>query len=280
MIIDMHTHLIDYETELSDSIKADMARCGISKSLWNKSAEDYIRDTAIADKVFVFGIRAKATGFHSNNERVAAFARQKPERYIFVASIDPLDADFMEQLRYVHKCLGAKMLKLGPIYQGLHPHDSRYRLIYTYCQANNLPIITHMAATFASGVPMEYARPILMEQICCEYPGLKVILAHMGHPWEGEAITAIRKQPNLYADISALHYRPFQFYSSMRLLEEYGAQSKVFFGSDYPAATTAETLSGLRGVNKIIKDTAFPPVSNELIEGIIYRNPIEILKIE
>ena len=280
MLIDMHTHYIDYDTELSDRVKADIRRCGISEKAWRYTTEEYIRGTEAADKVFIFGIRAKATGFHSSNERVAAFARQKPERYVFVTSIDPLDDDYMDQLEYTHKTLGAKMLKLGPIYQGIHPHDSRYRPIYTYCQNHGLPIITHMAATFASGVPMEYARPILMEQVACEYPDLKIILAHLGHPWEGEAITAIRKQPNLYSDISALYYRPFQFYQSMRLLEEYGAQEKVFLGSDFPATTTAGTIEGLRNVNAVIAGTALPPVSKEVTEGIICRNPIEILGIE
>ena len=278
MIIDMHTHLIDYETEMTDKIKGDMRRCGIGE-LWKCSEDNYRKGTSAADKVFVFGIRAKATGFESDNERVAAFAKKDPNRYIFVTSIDPMDADFMSQLEYTHKTLGAKMLKLAPIYQGLHPHDSRYRQMYAYCQKHGLPIITHMAATFASGVPMEYARPILMEQIACEYPELKIILAHMGHPWEGEAITAIRKQPNLYADISALFYRPFQFYQSMRLLEEYGAQEKVFLGSDFPASTTEASIKGLRNVNALIAGTALPPVSSEVIEGIIYRNPIEILNL-
>ena len=278
MLIDMHTHLIDYKTELSDQIKEDIRRC-VNEETWQYSVEDYVRGTSAADMVFVFGIRAKASGFLSDNERVAAFAHAQPKRYVFVTSVDPMDADFMDQLRYTHIKLGAKMVKLGPIYQGLHPHDGRYRQIYGYCQQHGLPIVTHMATTFASAVPLEYARPVLMEQICCEYPDLKVILAHMGHPWEGEAIASIRKRPNMYADISALYYRPFQFYQSMRLLEEYRAQSKVFFGSDFPATTTEGSLNGLRNVNAIIAGTALPPVSNEVIEGIIYRNPIEILEI-
>jgi len=277
MLIDMHTHLIDYDTELSDELKDDIRRC-VNEEAWKYTTEDYIRGTSAADIAFVFGIRAKASGFLSDNERVAAFADTQPKRYVFVTSIDPMDADFMEQLRYTHKTLGARMVKLGPIYQGLHPHDGRYRQIYTYCQQHGLPIVTHMATTFASRVPLEYARPVLMEQICCEYPDLKVILAHMGHPWEGEAIASIRKRPNMYADISALYYRPFQFYQSMRLLEEYGAQSKVFFGSDFPATTTEGTLNGLRNVNAIIAGTALPPVSSEVIEGIISRNPIEVLQ--
>ena len=276
MLTDFHTHLIDYETEMGDKIKSDLRRVKLENK-WIFGERAYMDATAAADKVFVFGIRAKATGFFSDNERLAAFARREPDRYVFAASIDPLDDDFTEQLTRAHKNLNAKMIKLGPVYQGVHPHDRRYKKIYAYCEKNNLPILTHMATTFASGVPLEYARPALMEQVACEYPDLKIILAHLGHPWEAEAVAAIRKQPNLYADISALYYRPFQFYASMRLLEEYGAQDKVFFGSDYPASTTAESLTGLREVNAIIEGTRFPPVSAETIEGIIYRDPREIL---
>jgi len=278
MIIDMHTHLIDYETEIGDKIKSDIARC-FKKNLWLYTPEDFASATSAADKIFVFGIRAQATGWFSDNDRIAKFTKKSP-RYTFVASIDPLDEDYTEQLTYVHKTLGAKMLKLGPIYQGLHPHDKKYHEIYSYCQKNNLPIITHMAATFTSDIPLEYARPILMDEISCQYPDLKIILAHLGHPWEPEAIVAIRKQPNLYADVSALYYRSWQFYNTMRLLEEYGADKKVFFGSDYPATTTQESITGLRGVNNILKGTSLPTVSNETIEGIIRRNPFEALDIE
>ena len=278
MIVDIHTHLIDYDSEMNDNIKADIARC-FKKNTWIYTPEDLIRDTAAADKVFVFGIRAKATGWFSDNERVAKFT-ETSLRFIFVASVDPLDEDYRDQLTYVHKTLGAKMLKLGPIYQGIHPQDKKYHYIYEYCQKYNLPIITHMATTFTSGVPLEYAKPILMDEIACQYPDLKIILAHMGHPWEAEAIATIRRHKNLFADISALYYRPWQFYNSMRLLEEYMTEHKVFFGSDYPATTPQNSINGLRNINSILKGTSLPPVSNELIETIIHSNPFEMLGIE
>jgi len=278
VIVDIHTHLIDYDSEMDDNVKEDIARC-FRKNTWIYTPEDLIRDTAAADKVFIFGIRAKATGWFSDNERVARFTETSP-RFIFVASIDPLDEDYPDQLTYVHKTLGAKMLKLGPIYQGVHPHDKKYHHIYEYCQKNNLPIITHMATTFTSGVPLEFAKPILMDEIAYQYPDLKIILAHMGHPWEPETIATIRRHKNLFADISALYYRPWQFYNSMRLLEEYMAEHKVFFGSDYPATTTQESIDGLRNINNILKGTSLPTISNELIETIIHSNPFELLGIE
>ena len=36
----------------------------------------------------------------------------------------------------------------------------------------------------------------------------------MGHPWEAECVVLIRKHPHLYADTSALHYRPLRHHQA------------------------------------------------------------------
>jgi len=278
MIVDMHTHLIEFN-EIKPKTRDDMARCGINPEKWNYSTDDFIKGTSAADKVFVFGLRAIAAGFEADDEKIAKFACQN-SRYVFFASVDPAEPDFMDKLRYAHTNLGCKGLKLGPVYQGVHPHDKRYLDIYAYCQKEGLPIITHMAATFSGGLYMEYARPILMDKVACDYPGLKIILAHLGHPWIEETVTMIRQQPNLYADISALHYRPWQFYNAMRTVEEYGAAKKVFFGSDFPASNTLDTINGLKNANSITEGTKLPPVSVAIIDEVLYKNPLSVLEIE
>lgn len=279
MIVDLHTHLVNYQKEFGEHLRSDLSRCGIPQKSWDYTEEEYIKGTSVADYVVVFGLRALKTGWNVGNARVADFVARHKEKYIFFTSIDPTEESYMKQLEYDHKVLGCKGVKLGPIYQGVHPHDKRYYRIYEYCQQNNLPIITHMATTFSSCVPLEYARPILMDQVACDFPDLKIVMAHLGHPWEGECIAAIRHQPNLYADISALYYRPWQFYNSIRLVEEYGAFGKIFFGSDFPATTTASSIEGLRRINKIVDGTGLPPVSMAIIEEIIERNPLKILGI-
>ena len=81
----------------------------------------------------------------------------------------------------------------------------------------------------------------------------------------------------MYADISALYYRPWQFYNSMRLLVEYGAQHKVLFGSDFPFTTTGDSLEKVRDLNCIIAQSGLPAVPRDVIEGIVYRNTLELL---
>ena len=256
MIVDIHTHLVDYDTELGQQVMDDLTRCGIPRNVRKLTQKEYLKGTEKADRAVVFGIKGRATGWHCQNERIAEFVESRKQKYVFFASVDPLDQQVLDELKYCHRELGCKGIKLGPVYQGKHPHDPVYYKIYEYCENNQLPIMIHMATTFSGGVPLEYARPVHMDQVSCDFPDLKIVLAHLGHPWIEETLAIIRKQKNVFADLSALYYRPWQFYNAMILAVEYGCGGKILFGSDFPATTTESSINGLRRVIKDVEGTA------------------------
>jgi predicted TIM-barrel fold metal-dependent hydrolase len=105
-------------------------------------------------------------------------------------------------------------------------------------------------------------------------------MAHLGHPYEGECIVVARKHPNVFADISALHYRPFQLYHSLMLAQEYGIWDKLLFATDYPFTTVNATIEGLRNLNKMLEGTALPRLNSEQIEKMIYRDSLKLLGLE
>lgn len=279
MIVDMHTHMFDSDKHLGPRMLADLDRCHISRDVWNISPESHLAASDGADYVVVFGLSAAKTDWHVPNDFVFRYVSDNAHKMIFFASVDPGVPGYMDELVRCHQDLGCSGVKLGPVYQGVHPLDDRYREIYGYCRQHGLPIMVHMGTTFSSGVPLEYARPVYMDHVACEFPELRIIIAHLGHPWEHETIAAIRKQPNLYADISALYYRPWQFYNSMRLLAEYHADDKVLFGTDYPATTVASTIEALRTINDIVAGTNLPEIPEEVIDGIVHRESLSLLGI-
>src|SRR5689334_12070643 len=114
-----------------------------------------------------------------------------------------------------------------------------------------MPMLIHQGTTFVSQGPLMYANPILLDEIARRYPQLKIVIAHVGHPWTDEAIAVVRKHENVFADISALHPRPWQLYQTLLCAIEYRVHHKLMFGSDYPFFTAQETMEGLRNVNKI-----------------------------
>jgi predicted TIM-barrel fold metal-dependent hydrolase len=127
--------------------------------------------------------------------------------------------------------------------------------------------------------PLKYAQPAQLEDVAMKYPDLKMVIAHMGHPWVDETIVLIRKQPNLFADISALFYRPWQYYNSLMSAVEYGAAHKLLLGSDYPYTTPGETITRLRNVNHVVGQSGLPQVPAEIIEALIERDTLSLLGI-
>ncbi|RZK47026.1 MAG: amidohydrolase [Pedobacter sp.] len=279
MIVDIHTHVFRPELDFGPKLQADLKRCGVDQTVWGDVEKRHLEETQAADVAVVFGLQASETDWNIPNEMVAAHVAKAPDRLLFFTSIDPAKKNFMDELEKCHQDLGAVGVKMSPLYQNVHPADPRCYEIYSYCVKHGLPILFHAGTSFVSGTPLDYSRPVHFDAVAVDFPDLHMVLAHLGHPWEGETIAVIRRHANVYADLSALYYRPWQFYNSMRLLVEYGAYAKVLFGSDFPFTTTRSSLDGVRNINHIIASSGLPGIPSNVIEGIINRDTLKLLQL-
>ncbi|MCF6313779.1 MAG: amidohydrolase family protein [Verrucomicrobiales bacterium] len=125
--------------------------------------------------------------------------------------------------------------------------------------------------------PLECTLPRHLDPVATRYPKVKIIMAHLGHPYEGEAIVVARKHANVFTDISALHYRPYQLYQSLMLVQEYGIWDKVLFGTDYPFTTVTATIDGLHQLNRDFAHSAAMRLDEDQIEKMIYRDTLSLL---
>lgn len=277
MIVDCHTHVGEPE-HLSHQFVADarMASGNPKQELAVRLADHWEAMKSV-DKAVVLGFRAHHVGYVIPNEYVAGYVKAHPEKLIGFCSIDPNDTDAVEQLDYCVKTLGLRGLKLGPIYQNMHPHDARFQALFARAAQLEMPILIHQGTTFCSNVSLEYADPVLLQEVALKHPNLKMVIAHMGHPWIGETLVLIRKHPSLYTDISALYYRPWQFYNALILAQEYGVTHKLLFGSDYPVTTPASTQEALAKVNQFTEGTSLPRVDLKMIDDLIHRDTTKLL---
>jgi uncharacterized protein len=216
----------------------------------------------------------------SVNDTVAAFVAAEPARRIGFLSIHPEVEGALGELERARTDLGLRGIKLGPNYQSFDPLGEAALHVYELAERQGLPIVFHQGASPVQDAPLRYAHPLLMDEIAIRFPELRVVMAHMGHPWQRETIVTIRKHPHVYADVSALFYRPWSFYEALRLATEWGALDKLLFGSDFPIATPAETAAGLRRVNDPVAGTSLPPVPLDKIEVLIERDPLPLLGLE
>ncbi len=151
--------------------------------------------------------------------------------------------------------LGLVGCKLGPIYQNVDPLGPEFLRVCEALERLELPMLIHQGTTFARAGSLLQARPILLDEIALRYPKLKIVIAHIGHPWFDEAIAVVRRHPHVYADISGLVTRRWLLYQALVSAIEYRVEHKLLFGSDYPFFSARQTIDGLRSVT----GTAFGP---------------------
>jgi predicted TIM-barrel fold metal-dependent hydrolase len=240
-------------------------------------ADTLYAEMADVEKAIVFALRyGDAIGIEGNDETTAAAVAKYADKFVGFAYVDPRRADCMEMLRHGIEDLGLKGAKFGPIYNGVHLSDPRLDPVYEYLQKNNLPLTMHMGTTFARNAPVELGRAIHVEPVAMRFPDLTMIMAHMGHPWYEECIVVARKQPNVFCEVSALSYRPWQYYNILMCAQEYRIADKIFFGTDFPFARVDESVAGLLGINDQLEGTKLPRVSTETMDHILDSNPFAV----
>ncbi|WP_432970538.1 amidohydrolase family protein [Dactylosporangium sp. CA-233914] len=287
MRVDIHSHLMWYPDHISERTAAEalaakrvkLARSGgrsyaahLDLHVQDATPKEHLAAAAQADRVVVFGLHARPTGFLVPNDVIAEYAAAHPDRIEGWASVNPAEPGAVAEFeRCVHD-LGLRGLKVGPAYQHWDPRDSSTWEVFALCERLNLPVMVHQGATFPSTARLDLAAPMLLEPLAMAFPRLRIVIAHLGHPWEQDVVVLIRKAPNVYSDVSACHYRPYQFWRAMITAYEYGVTDKLLLGSDFPSATVNDVIAGLRAVNDVVAGTALPRLPDEDIEAIIERN--------
>jgi predicted TIM-barrel fold metal-dependent hydrolase len=228
----------------------------------------------------VFGGKAALAGLWVPDDEVAAYTRSHANKTIGFLSLDPTQPGWEDELHHGHEDLKLKGIKLMPMYAGFYPNDRKLDYLWEYATSHRLPVLLHTGTTFIDRAPLDCTLPRLIDDVAIRFPQVKIIMAHLSHPYEGECVVTIRKHPNVYADCSAIYYRPFQLYHSFMLVQEYRTWGKVLFGSDYPFATVDASVAGIRTLNGMLEGTALPRLDTEQIESMLYRNSFELLEIE
>lgn len=281
MIFDVHSHTWQYPFHFNDDFRqqARRAKAGTELDLTVRY-EDY-RSTAPDETItVVFGGKAKLSGLWVDDQYVADYVAAHPQNLIGFLSLDPTQPGWEDEMRFGHQELKLRGIKIMPMYAGFRPDESRLDPLWQYATKHQLPVLLHTGTTFIAQAPLECTLPRHLDPVATRFPEVRIIMAHLGHPYEGEAIVVARKHPNVYCDISALHYRPFQFYHSLMLVQEYGVWPKLLFGTDYPFTTVNSTIAGLRKLNDMLAGTALPRLNTEAIEVLIYRDTRPLLNLQ
>ena len=279
MVTDVHTHVGEYLVHISETFATEARAAWPEVPLGTSLDDHYASALADVDQAVVLAFNAPAAGFVVPNDYVASYVARNPTRLIGFGSVDPTDPSAIDELERMKGDLGLVGCKLGPIYQNVDPLGPEFLRVCEALERLELPMLIHQGTTFARAGSLLLARPILLDEIALRHPSLKIVIAHLGHPWFDEAIAVVRRHPHVYADISGLVTRRWLLYQALVSAVEYRVEQKLLFGSDFPFFSARQTIDGLRSVTATAFGPDLPRIEEQVVEDIIHRPTLELLEI-
>lgn len=186
---------------------------------------------------FLSGYDGSPTSLTANAERVQAWVRAAPDRFIPSAFLAHPGTPSLELLRQEY---AARRLKgLGEIttqYFGRRPDDQA--LAPYFALAAELDIPTHIH-TLGIGASLPTFRPsagnpLLLEEVLARHPTLRLFVENCGFPFTQEWIAIAYQFPQLYCEVSTATWivNRTAFHHHLRTLVDAGLSKRIMFGSD------------------------------------------------
>lgn len=288
MIVDCHTHIWESPAQLG---RASWWNDAAGRGRWEQGEKPAVFPRAgIAehraaakpvDQTFVLGFVSKYLNAEIPNDYIAGYVRRQPDRLIGFAGIDPADSrQAVNELHRVRQELGFKGVSLWPAAQNFHPACTSAMRIYGELSRFKMPVVFHQELAGSPASKMEFARPMLLDEVAREFPQLPIIIPQLGYPWVDETLVLLSKHRNVFADISGLHHYPWRAYNA--LLSAYQAQvmDHLLFGSNFPLGSPAACIESLYSINQLCHGTALPTIPREQLRRIVERDTLDLLGIE
>jgi predicted TIM-barrel fold metal-dependent hydrolase len=273
MIVDCHTQSWDDSAHLGEATGAMVADALQADSTRHLLAVDPV------DRAIVLGFKSNYLRAEIPNRYVSEYVRRYSSKLIGFAGIDPTDDAWPAELAMAQEELGLKGVTVSPGLQDFHPADTRAMNLYRECLRRGMPVLFERSHRSAAA-KMDYSRPLLLDEVAREFPGLRIVVSHLGYPWIHETVVLLAKHANVYADIAGLSRHPWLSYNALMPAYEYGVMNKLLFGSDFPHRSPAECIEALYSLNQVSAGTSLTTIPRQKLRGIVECDALALLGIE
>ena len=219
---------------------------------------------------------ATRIGVESNDETTAAAVAKYPDKFVGFAYCRSAAARLHGRC-CVHAIedLELKGVKFGPIYNGVALSDPRLEPVLRVSAAEE------PAADHAHGddlCPQRAGRDGPRDP--CRAGGAEVPRPRRwcspiwGTPGTRRRSSSRASSRTSSSSMSALFYRPWQYYNILICAQEYGITDKIFFGTDFPVRPGRRVgRRAARRSTSSCEGTGLPRVSHETMQHILGSNP-------
>jgi uncharacterized protein len=187
-------------------------------------------------------------GLRRGVDELLAVAEAHPDRFLVAGTVDrhQQPVRMAARVRELAQHPSFVLVRVTPLVDQ-HPLNGRlYYPVYAACAEAGLPVSVNVGVP---GPPMRSAvqDPVLLEDVLIDFPGMTVIGAHMGHPYEQLLMTYMRKWPSLYLSNSAYLARYIDP-ELVRFMNGSQGRGRVLFASDHPFLPMDKAVDAARSL--------------------------------
>ena len=165
-----------------------------------------------------------------------------PKRFVASLEIDPNNiTKAVRRIRQAHDEYGVKAVTTFPA--GCNPQvpvsDRRYYPIYQTCIDLDIPIIAN-AGIAGPRLPSACQDVMHFDQVCYDFPDLRIVMRHGAEPWEELAVKLMLKWPGLFYMTSA--FAPRYYPKAIIDYANTRGADKVMYAGYYPMGLSLERI--------------------------------------
>jgi len=216
-------------------------------------------DHAVVHAEFEIGDPADAL-----NEAVAKVVSDDPKRFTGIGTFSTQPFDIMRTWEQMAFCKEAGMVGVTtqPSFFHMGIDDRRLYPVYAKAVELDLMVCLHTGVNYGVTHPIRNDHPLMLDDVACDFPELKLVACHAGWPWVPEMVAVARKHPNVFMEFGGLAPKyigasgtgwevMYRFMNSL-------LQDQILFGTDWPVISLSRAISEWRdlGLKPAVLDKA------------------------
>jgi uncharacterized protein len=216
-----------------------------------------------------FGISVGLIGLAGKTTRRAL--HDHPDRFKASLEIDP--NDITTTVRAIRGAFDEHAIKAVTTFPaGCNPqvpvNDRRYYPVYQTCVDLDIPIVVN-AGIAGPRVPSACQDVMHFDQVCYDFPELRIVMRHGAEPWEDLAVKLMLKWPGLYYMTSA--FAPKYYPKTVIDYANTRGSDKVMYAGYYPMGLTLE---------RIFAELPYVPLRDHVWPKFLRDNAVAVFKLD
>jgi predicted TIM-barrel fold metal-dependent hydrolase len=213
-----------------------------------------------------------------------------PERMYLECNVGPIlrrgVKEAIWELEYLVKQRGARLCKVyapedGPL------NDRQLWPFYEKACELDIPLTIHTGMAYVCPQPTKYTLPILLDDVCLDFPDLKIIAYHMGWPYQEELMGLAGKHQNLYLSLSGIIgwfvHSPYRGYHMIGSARQWVSDDKIVMGLDLAFDDMGKAVDYIRNLEmpeELQEKWGYKPITDDTRAKILGLNLARLAKIK